>query len=114
MPQDNIRHIGIKLLGHLLQPVNVPDKHRGRVLLTEIPIYALLSHGFAMPQVILSGHNDTSVSQKFRKLLIAFHVFCHSVHNLHDADNRLLRLRHPPDRMNPAFPVPGIKIKFFL
>ena len=114
MPHDDIGHVGILLLRELLQPVDVPHKDRGRVLLTEIPVLSLLPHRLPVSQVVFPGHHEPFLHQKPGELLVPFHIFRHAVHHLQDTSNPAPVIRPVPDCMQPALPVPGVKIEFFL
>ena len=66
-----------------------------------------------MSQMIFTGDKDSSLRQKFCQIFIAFHVFCHSVHDLHDA-SYVTVIGCISHCMDTVLTVPGVKVEFFL
>ena len=113
MPHDHIGYMRIDLLCHLFQPVNISYHHGSRILLAEVSVFPFLRHRPAMTQMVLSRDCKALFRKEPCKFFIPLRILGHAMHNLQHTADLSGFLRTVPDRMNPAFPVPGIIEKFF-
>ena len=79
VPQQEIRHAGVELLCQLGHGVKVLQHGAVAVRLGKIAVVGLGADGTAVAQMIVSGHKDAPLGQRFGQRFVAVNEFHHPV-----------------------------------
>ena len=79
VPQQEIRHAGVELLCQLGHGVKVLQHGAVAVRLGEIAVVGLGADGTAVAQMIVAGHKDAPLGQRFGQRFVAVNEFHHPV-----------------------------------